>query len=162
MNEIEFKVGGAELLDAIAPLWIKLNAHHADISPCFSDHFRTNEFDRRKLELIAKLSTGELRVEIAIAKKKDIHVGYSIGSISEEKTGEVDSIFVEEPFRKQGIADHLMKHVLNWMDQRQVKQKKVVVASGNESVFPFYEKYGFFPRTSTLIQKNSAIPLLSA
>ena len=154
MNEIEFKVGGAELLDIIAPLWVKLNTHHADISPCFSDHFRSNLFGRRKLKLIEKSTTGKLRIEMAVAKENDILIGFSIGSISMENTGEVDSIFVEKSFRKQGIADHLMKHALNWMDRQGVIQKRIVVTTGNESVFPFYERYGFFPRISTLIYKN--------
>jgi diamine N-acetyltransferase len=72
----------------------------------------------------------------------------------EFKVGEVDSIYVEKSFRRQGIVNHLMKNILNWMNNQDVRQKIVVVVSGNEDVFSFYERYSFFPRTSTLVCKS--------
>jgi len=154
MTEIEYEIGESERLDSIESLWVKLNIHHAEVSPHFSDQFRLNRFEKRKLDLVQKSARGKLRVEIAKAKADSRIVGYCIGTVCSDRVGEIDSIYVDSPFRGQGIAEQLMSNIMCWLDSHDVIQKIVTVATGNESILPLYQKYGFFPRISTLVYKD--------
>lgn len=95
-----------------------------------------------------------LRIDLARRWESEKYVGYCISTIDEKKVGEIESIFVEEAFRNDGIGGRLMQKTLDWMDAEQVRMKRVCVVVGNENAYPFYTKYGFFPRTSVLVQKN--------
>ncbi len=151
MIEIEYEVGESELLDSIEDLWGKLNLHHAEVSPHFSDQFRLNTFEKRKQDLVQKSTGGKLRVELVKTTADARMVGYGIATICSGSVGEIDSIYVDPPFRGQGIADQLISNMMSWLDCQKVRRKMVVVVTGNERVFHLYQKYGFFPRTSTLV-----------
>ncbi len=102
-----------------------------------------------------KTKQGRLRVELAKTKAKQQLIAYCVSTITQDRTGEIDSIFVEEECRGEGIADQLMRNALAWMDQGQVKAKVLVVLWGNEKVHSFYKRYGFFPLSTTLMQKQA-------
>lgn len=154
MIEIEYQIGESELLDSIEGLWSKLNLHHAEVSPHFSDQFRLNTFEKRKKDLVEKAIEGKLWIEVVKTTADRTIVGYCIGTVCSERVGEIDSIYVDPSFRGQGIADQLMSNIMSWLDSQNVIRKIVVVATGNESIFPLYQKYGFFPRTSTLVFRD--------
>ncbi len=61
--------------------------------------------------------------------------------------GEVDSIYVKEGYRSQGIGDQLMKRALIWMEENGTESKKIMVTVGNQEVLAFYQRYGFRPRS---------------
>ncbi len=155
MKHCEYFCGGPELLDTIEPLWKKLNALHRSVSPHFSERAAAFPFSMRKQGLIEKTQHGKLRVEVAQTKAERQVIAYSISTINHEGTGEIDSIFVEEHHRGNGIAGHLMRSALEWMEQEAVKAKILVVLWGNEQVHPFYQRYGFFPLSTTLMQKKA-------
>ncbi|MGZ7048012.1 MAG: GNAT family N-acetyltransferase [Methanobacterium sp.] len=73
-------------------------------------------------------------------------IGYCISYISEDNTGEIDSIYVVENYRLSKIGDTLMKRALSWMDEKSVKSKKIKVAVGNDELISFYHKFDFLPR----------------
>lgn len=151
MDKIEYVIGGIELLDSIDFLWVKLNNLHANVSEYFSDQFSNTEFIIRRQNLVQKSNGGELRIEVVNSNSKPI--GYCISTIDNNRVGEIDSIYIEEQFRQRRIGHHLIQSAIQWMDIEKVSKKTIVVVSGNESVFPFYQKYGFYLRTSTLVQK---------
>ena len=141
------------MLDSVAPMWEKLKIHHSMISANFSEEFLNKTFASRKTDLIKKSKPGKLRVDLARSKENGAYVGYCISTINKDNAGEVDSIFVEEKFRAKAIGEKLVKKALKWMDDEKVKSKIIMVASGNEGVLPFYEKFGFLPRFIMLKQK---------
>lgn len=151
MSEIYYLSGGSELLDEIQPLWEKLNQHHEEISPNFSDEFRVYGFSKRKARLWQKYENGQLRIDIAQTKGKNI--GYLISAITDSGVGEIESIFVEDEFRGQAVGDELMCRALDWLNEQNVHTKVIDVAMGNERVYPFYARFGFFPRVVKLKQK---------
>jgi predicted GNAT family N-acyltransferase len=53
-----------------------------------------------------------------------------------------------------GIGQELIKRSLNWMDTENVEDMKIVVATGNEELLPFYQLFGFFPRHMILENKK--------
>jgi ribosomal protein S18 acetylase RimI-like enzyme len=154
MIAVEYVAGGIELLDAVGRLWEQLNEHHGDQSPHFADEFARRTFAQRKADLLKKAADATFRVDLARDQAASRFVGYCISTVDQESVGEIDSIYVESGFRGLGIGDGLMQRALAWMDGLGIESKVVAVAFGNEEVFPFYSRYGFFPRTTILKQKE--------
>ena len=142
-------------IDAIKPLWEKLNEHIRVRSPYFKRHYETFTFDRRKAELLRKADKGLMHICLASDIDTGKIIGYCISTIIkevDETEGEIDSIFVDSSYRSAGIGDSLMKKALAWMDALGTSKKRISVGVGNESVFTFYERYGFYPRMTMLQQ----------
>ncbi len=140
----------------VAPLWKKLKEHHkARALKVFVEYYNRMTWDLRKKELLEKSRNGAMRIDLAKDKDTGKLVGYCVSTISEKKQGEIESIFIEEGYRRAGIGDNFMKKVLSWMDGQSVNRKVVAVAAGNEEVFGFYGKYHFYPRLSILMQVDT-------
>ncbi len=153
-KQIGFMDGDEQLLDEVKPLWEKLNEHHRKISQHFSDKYEQNTFARRKEGLLRKQGLEGLRIDIAKDMELDKKIGYCISTITKDKVGEIDSIYVDSDYRDHAIGEALMKRAIQWMDDVQVVKKVLNVADGNEQVFHFYKKFGFYPQTTILEQKN--------
>ncbi len=141
-------------IDIIQPLWEKLRNYHHDLSPHFAEKYNEITFQERKRELLKKSMGGSLRVEIAKDEDTEWFVGYCVSSICDKNVGEIDSIYLEDDYRSLGIGNTLMENALNWMDENGVKNKKIVVAVGNEKLISFYEKFDFLPGHIILENKN--------
>lgn len=144
---IEYVVGGVELVEAVGPLWELLNKHHQAKSIYFKEKFTQFNYDMRK-KVFEKQDKPRLIILAQNEKKENI--GYIVASIGNEKDAEVESLFVAEKYRGQGIADTLMKKSLNWFEENQAKKMIIGVGFGNEEVFDFYQKYGFYPKVTIL------------
>jgi ribosomal protein S18 acetylase RimI-like enzyme len=140
-------------IDLIRPLWEQLNEHHRALSPHFSSHYETFTFERRKDDLLHKTKNGLMHICLAKDIDPGRYVGYCISSLLKDRdrpVGEIESIYVNSLYRSNGIGDTLMRKALEWMDTHGADTKKVSVGAGNEDVLPFYARYGFYHRTSTL------------
>ena len=147
---VKIETLSVEDIDIIKPLWEELNKTHEHKSIFFADYYKNFNFYKRKQNLFRSIDTQFL---VQIAKSNENIVGYCISSIYDNDIGEIDSIFVKKDFRKKRIGDSFLKSALDWFTSKNVKIKKVVVSYGNEEVFLFYEKYGFFPKHTLLEQK---------
>lgn len=156
-NNIAFLETDQRGLDSIGFLWEKLNEHHRVRSPYHPGHFAGMTFNSRKKDLLHKSRKGSLRIDIAKDNQTGKFVGYCISTINEEKQGEIDSIFIEEDYRRCGIGDNFMQKALAWMDGMSVRGKMLEVASGNEEVFAFYKRHKFYPRSIILRQFDSQL-----
>jgi diamine N-acetyltransferase len=153
MDEIEYLWGGVELLDAVGPLWTKLNQFHSQVSLHFGSVIAERTFRDRKNGLIAKSRSARLRVDVARRRDSATVIGYCVASVDASRTGEIDSLFVEEAYRRHGVGGRLMQAAVAWMDEMGAVEKRVVVTSGNEDVWNFYAKFGFYLRRYELRQK---------
>lgn len=147
---IEYIEADQRGLDLIGPLWEKLNEYHRERSPYHKGHFAGMTFEMRKRRLLEKSAGGAMRIDITRDRETNKYVGYCVSTISEGRQGEIDSIFIESEYRGRGIGDTLMKKALGWMDGLSIIRRMVEVASGNEEVFAFYRRYGFYPRSTIL------------
>ena len=154
MPAIVITESGPERFDDIRPLWEQLNDHHIETSSHFSADFEQLSFEDRKKGLEAKAAQGKLR--LFFAKSNDQIVGQCVASIMPEGLGEIDSIFVSPSCRGQRIGDALMQATLKWLDTNGAQKKTVVVIHGNDSANSFYARYGFQPRSTCLMQTDSA------
>jgi ribosomal protein S18 acetylase RimI-like enzyme len=142
-------------IDLIKPLWEKLNEHHRKLSPDFSSHYETFTFEQRKGELLHKTKNGLMRIGLANDIDSGRYAGYCVSSLLKDlgrSVGEIESIYVDSAYRSGGVGDMLMRKTLEWMDSHGADSKKVSVGAGNEEVLPFYARYGFHVRTTTLEQ----------
>lgn len=151
MTEVEYTESGQENLDLIAPLWKKLNDEHIARSEHFSDQFAARTFDKRKKDLLSKSESGSLHIGIAHDSTTGDLIGYCVSTILKDQ-GEIDTIYIEPDYRGLGTGDNLMKRALAWMDSNLVTKKVLVVAAGNEGVYTFYSRYGFYP-THTMLEQ---------
>jgi diamine N-acetyltransferase len=152
-KRIWYVSGNEALLDEVKTLWEALNQHHLECSRDFRQHYLDMTWEKRKHELLRRAEAGEMHLDLAMDEASGKTVGYCISSINtEEKTGEVESIYVEEAFRKRGIGGELMLKALAWIDHQDAEKKTVAVAAGNEEAFKFYRRFGFVTRKTVLEQ----------
>ena len=148
--DIAYTVTDGEGIDIVASLWEKLNEHHGRLSQHFSFDYPGRTWDNRKQELLREAA--DLRVDLARDIDTGVLVGYCISSITTDRLGEVDSIFVESDYRRCAIGYRLLQYALNWMKELSVTRIIVQVLVGNEEAHPFYNKHGFLPRTTVMMR----------
>lgn len=153
MDTFNYTLIPVEQCRQIRGLWRKLNAHHLEKSPHFKEYYRQFTFEARMEKL---LSPGrELRIEMAAEAATGADAGFCVASMLPSGEGEIDSIFVDAPFRRMKVASMLMRRALDWMDGAGCTSKFVTVIAGNEEAFPFYRAFGFYHATNLLRQKRS-------
>jgi len=155
-SQFVFREVGASGIDAVRPLWGKLNLHHAQMSPRFGGELRLRTFEARKQELLGKADAGKLWVLLVASRTDGANVAYCICTVSTDAIGEIDSVFVEQHRRGQGIGTELMRRALAWLDAMNVTSKIVSVMYGNDEALAFYRHFGFYPRTMLLQQSGDA------
>jgi ribosomal protein S18 acetylase RimI-like enzyme len=147
---VAYRTVASDGLDAIRPLWVKLREYHSDWARQFEGEARAYEFEPRKRELLAKATARKLRIELVSTLPDGVDVAYCVSTVSADGRGEVDSLFVDAPFRSQGIGSELVRHALVWFESAGATSKAVTVAYGNEEALAFYRRFGFRPRTLLL------------
>ncbi len=155
MQDIQYLQADVHELDDIRPLWEQLNALHISCSPHFASRFERYRFDDRKKELQRLAHAGELLLLLARKTGQGQCVGYCVSSIHGRR-GEIESIFVNESYRHQGVGHALMVRSLEWLNEREVNDIMVGVVAGNESAWNFYARYGFMPHCTSLLRKMDA------
>ena len=163
MINVEYIEGAQESLYLIEPLWQSLIIYHKNKSKYFTGNYANKRFQDRVNELTDD-SKKAMRVDLV--KDKDtgqyigycistINKGYCISTINKEMIGEIESLYVEEEYRRHGIGSQLMEKALEWLDKNKVKSKTIAVGDGNENVIDFYNHYGFQVRTTILEQVSN-------
>jgi diamine N-acetyltransferase len=153
---VKFIHGNQALLDQVRALWEALNSHHLGLSTNFRQHYKNMTFEKRKAGLLKKAKGGELHVDIALDLATGRAVGYLISCVNLEKTGEIESVYVDPAYRHKGVGAELMRNALAWMDQKGAMEKVVEVSVGNEAAWGFYGRFGFLPRKTLLKQVKKA------
>lgn len=155
MHSIEYRRTGIKDIDLIRPLWFLLNDCMRTKTTNFKPHFEQMTFEKRKDYFENLAETSALYIDLAFdSRDSNRYVGYCVSSLSQEKTGEIESVFVKDSYRSQGIGSALVKRALAWFDENGSTRNRVSVSEGNEMVWDFYKKFGFYPRMTVLEQKK--------
>jgi ribosomal protein S18 acetylase RimI-like enzyme len=149
-----YRVGGAESLDDIRPLWEKLRTHHSPLLSRFAHETPPFIFEPRKQEILAKAVPGKTRVELVSIVSEAVDIAYCVSTVSPGGRGEIDSMFVEEGCRGCGIGSKLVRDALAWMESAGASSKVVTVAYANEEALAFYKRFGFHPGAVLLQQSH--------
>lgn len=139
-----------ESLELIQPLWEQLRDHHASLSTYFSEQIAKDIFENRIKNILEKNSEGKVKIILAQNTETNKIIGYCISSIDKHRQGEIDSIYIVDGFRRKGVGDVLLGRTLKWLKNEGIKNISLSVMFGNEEVFKFYERHGFYPRTYVL------------
>ena len=133
----------------IGELWHELNLHHAKLSDQFEDNIVTYSLEK----CLPKLLENE-RLSIFVARVEAQIVGYCVSSIN-KGSGEIDSLYLLPEYQGKNIGKKLAAKAINWLRKHDCVEINIYVAEGNESVFNFYEKFGFKKKLYVLQAKNS-------
>ncbi|MDD1724596.1 MAG: GNAT family N-acetyltransferase [Methanospirillum sp.] len=137
---------GSGELDDIRDIWTLLRDHIAACSEHFSGRIKEREFEERKQDILRRNAGRVIRTFIASRRDSSEDVGYCICSAARRSYGEIESIFVREEYRNQGIGTDLMNHAISWITEMDITDLHVHVTVGNETTLPFYKKFGLYPR----------------
>jgi diamine N-acetyltransferase len=154
--KIKYTVGDQTSLDQIKQLWEGLNRLMGERSTFFKPHFAAMTFAKRKADLLKKAACGSMHIDFALDEASGEVVGYLVSSVTTDKLGCVESIFVSAQYRGLGVGDTLMRKALAWMEQNGATEKVLEVTVGNEQAYGFYAHYGFLPRQTLLKQVDSS------
>lgn len=148
MNSFYFKEGSSELLASCNTLWelfISNQAQNAgEMSVGVEEYIRS----LRDEGLLQKTQNGKVYVQLVSVDEEEEPIGFCITSITKEKVGEVEALFVVENYQGNKLGGQLFQNALAWMAKEGAIEQRLVVAAGNE----FYAKYGFFLGYSTLFR----------
>ena len=155
MSNFIIKQGTVNELDIVKPLWEKLNRLHYNLSLHFKNRYENKTWENRKQFLIEK--SKNILFEYVILSFDNSIIGYCISTIEKKnyKSGEIDSIFIEENYRKSGIGKQLMNRAIEWLNAQGSKTQKILVGVGNEEVLEYYKQFDFFPLHIVLQKVNS-------
>ncbi|KAB3530681.1 GNAT family N-acetyltransferase [Alkaliphilus pronyensis] len=151
MENIQYIEGSLELLQEVKPLWQKLNIHHINNSVHYADRFRSMTFEKRNNKF---KDVKNIYINLVKDTALNTYIGYCISTISDDLNGEVDSLYVDEDYRKYGVGHQLMVNSIDWLNKHKVKSKTIGVATGNEAVIDFYKHYNFYPSKIILEEVN--------
>jgi len=155
---IEYRTTDLAGIDVIRPLWNRICEHHRIRARTFRAFFERTTFDDRKAYFTGCAEAGDLRVDRACDPAAGRCVAYCVTSLSAELIGEIESLYVDEAYRSQGVGTALVRRALAWLDESGSVENRVSVADGNEETFSFYERFGFYPRRTVLEQVRESAP----
>ena len=134
-------------INLIKELWEKLNQLHLNDSRFFKEHYKAFTFENRCTKFKG-MNKENFRLEIVENKNLQV-IGYCLSTIKEE-IGEIDSLFIEDAYRKLGLGNLLINRSIKWLNNNNCLKILVAVADGHEEVFEFYMRTGFYPRLTYL------------
>src|SRR4030042_3466679 len=137
IGDIVYEKADAKGLELVGPLWQKLIKHHRVRSRHFQEHFDRMTWEIRKKELLEKSLNGMMLVDLAKDSKTGEIIGYCVSTINEKEHGEIESIFIEDSYRRGGIGGNFIKRGLNWEGKQSITRKIITVGGGNERKFGF-------------------------
>jgi ribosomal protein S18 acetylase RimI-like enzyme len=91
-----------------------------------------------------------------LALDDDAPVGYLAGrmrdasSVRPVRIAELESIYVQQGYRSQGLGDRLAQAFLHWASAQRADRAEVVAYAANEPALRFYRRIGFEPKSVAL------------
>jgi diamine N-acetyltransferase len=139
-------------LAIVKPLWEQLTKIHLTRSGNFKDYYQTITFEKR-CEKFMFLQQDDVFIEGIFPRGEQQPIGYCISTV-DRGCGEIDSLFIEPEYRGFGYGRLLVQNSIDWMKAKGCPTIRVAVADGNETVFPFYQRFGFKKRMTVFQLKE--------
>jgi ribosomal protein S18 acetylase RimI-like enzyme len=139
-------------LDLLTPLFVKYREFYGELP--------YPESSREFLE--KRLRRDESVIYLALAKDDDSKLlGFcqlypSFSSLSLKRVWILNDIYVNEDYRRQLVADHLVKHAKKMAKETQAVRMRVATSSTNDVAQKVYESIGFKEDTQF---KNYVLPI---
>jgi ribosomal protein S18 acetylase RimI-like enzyme len=153
MNSFQFKVGSIELLPLCHDLWELFIENQIQNAGEMSDGVATYLQSQRDGGLLAKTSEGKLHIQLVYTSNHQDPIGFCITSLSSDRIGEVEALYILDKYQGNNLGTKLLQNSLQWLEVNNASEQKLIVAVGNEQIFSFYQKFGFFPGYTTLFRE---------
>lgn len=124
------------------PLWEQLNSVHFEKSIYFKSKYQKFTFEKRMEPILKKTKENIIKLDMLLNNDNGNYIGYCLSSI-EDTFGEIESIYIENQYRKLRLGDKLMKSALNWFESNGITNIAINVVYANDEALSFYEHYGF-------------------
>jgi diamine N-acetyltransferase len=152
MKSFQFKVGSIELLPYCQNLWELFIENQTQNAGEMSDDVAAYLQSQRDGSLLAKISDGKLHIQLVYISNIQDPIGFCITSLSKDFIGEVEALYILDKYQGNNLGTKLLQTSLKWLDENNALEQKLIVATGNEQVFSFYQKFGFSPGYTTLFR----------
>jgi GNAT superfamily N-acetyltransferase len=152
MNSFQFKVGSLELLPHCQNLWELFIQNQIQNAGEMTDGVAAYLQSQRDGGLLAKTSEGKLHIQLVYASNHQDPIGFCITSLSSDRIGEVEALYVLDKYQGNKLGAKLMQTSLQWLEENNALEQKLIVATGNEQVLSFYQKFDFYPGYTTLFR----------
>ena len=152
MNSYKFLEGSSELLAYCHDLWDLFIQNQIQNAGEMSDGVLAYLQSQRDGGLVAKTSNGKLHIQLVYTSDRDKPIGFCITSLSNDSIGEVEALYVLDEYRSNNLGTKLLQRSLQWMEAHNALEQKLIVAAGNEKVFPFYQKFEFYTGYTALFR----------
>jgi GNAT superfamily N-acetyltransferase len=151
-DPIEITRGGAELLDAVRPLWLALRDHHhqvaPELGPVRADH---DTWTRRRGQYAAWLE--DERTFVLLARRHERAVGYAFARVADSMSAtwdggtilDVETLSILPEARGSGIGSRLLARLREEVAVRGYDQLTLTAVAANRDALRFYEREGFAP-----------------
>ena len=152
MNLFHFQEGSSELLLHCSNLWdlfIQNQIQNAGVMQSGIKVYLQSQYDSG---LLAKANEGKLHIQLVYTRDKDCQIGFCITSLSRDNIGEVEALYIKDKYQGNNLGTKLLERSFQWMEKHNVLEQKLIVAAGNEQVFSFYKKFGFYHSYTTLFR----------
>ena len=152
MNSYKFLEGSSELLSSCGNLWQLFIQNQIKNAGEMSDGVLAYFQSQRDGGLVAKTSEGKLHIQLVYTSDRDKPIGFCITSLSNDSISEVEALYILDEYRGKNLGTKLLRRSLQWMKEQNALEQKLIVAAGNEKVFSFYQKFGFYPGYTALFR----------
>ncbi len=152
MNSFQFKVGSVELLPYCQNLWELFIENQIQNAGEMADGIAACLQSQRDGDLLAKTDDGKLHIQLVYTSNHQDPIGFCITSLSSDRLGEVEALYVLDQYQGNHLGTKLLETSLQWLEVNNALEQKLIVAAGNEEVFSFYQKFGFYSGYTTLFR----------
>ena len=109
-----------------------------------SEYFKNQ---KRNVSFLDRIEVWKNCKDIKITKIEDENeiIGYCISCI-EYNVGNIESIFIKENMRRNGIGKNVILKHIEWMKNSKCERINVTTVYGNEEAIEFYKKMNILPK----------------
>lgn len=143
---MEIRIAKKEDVDNILELWKKLSDYHAE----FIDYMSlSKKWEKNLSETFYKDIDSKCSI-IFIGEYQNKPIAFIRGEIKEingifnrTKTFFITDVFLEEPFRGNGLTEKLIEKIEEYCRKKEISNIKLNVNTQNERAIGLYKKKGF-------------------
>ncbi|MDT5017629.1 MAG: hypothetical protein QOD39_3789 [Mycobacterium sp.] len=153
----QVRIGSAEDLDLVGPLWVAVHHRHAETMPRLAPYVRDDETWRIRRELYQEL-LGKPETLLLLAFAGDAAVGYGLAHVlpvdetwipdtwaTGNHIGEIESLSVLPQYRGSGLGSELLNRLESHLHEIGVNDLILGVLPGNTDAIRLYERRGYQP-----------------
>ena len=143
---MEIRKANQQDIEQITNYGLILLKQHSDLDPYFTPIKSVDKVYRKFLE---SCLNSDYKL-LLVAERDGKLMGYAVGEIQSRsqifqitENGYINDVFVEEEYRKQGIANRFLKELKEWFKSKNIKYVELTVHAKNSIGKKTWARFGF-------------------